>query len=248
MGVTREEFIANACADLFWTHMARPVEKRVPLATDSANSLVVATICNRQVGWEAAMRVVPELKKRSGTRNTLAIITSPRDDIERWMFSPEYGKSLHRYRYMADLIGGLGLTIRDQYHGDIRNMWTADDPLKVPSYSQLLERIKAIKGFGDKTGTMLIRMLVLVYAVELFDGLQGLLPSDDRHVRRVGSRLELWDEDAPFATICEVSRRLCPCCPAEMDSLFILGTDFCAANRPECGSCGLSRVCPSHRR
>lgn len=251
--MNREEFIATTCADLFWNQMARPVEQRVPLAKDGANSLAVATICNRQVGWEAAMRVVPEMKKRSGNRNTLAIITSPRDDIERWMFAPEYGKALHRYRYMADLINGLGLTIRDQYQGDIRNMWTASKPLSEPTYNQLLARIKAIKGYGDKTTTLLIRMLVLVYGVELFDGLQGLLPSDDRHVRRVGSRLGLWDEDASFKTISTVAKELCPCCPAEMDSLFVVGTDWCSATRPMCDrnpdgrKCPLRRECRSYR-
>jgi endonuclease III len=205
---------------------------------------------------------VPELKKRSGYSDTLRMITElPPSALEFLMFD-EGGKAIHRFRYFADLIAGLGRTIRDKYQGDIRNMWTADDPLKVPSYSQLLDRIKAIKGYGDKTGTLLIRMLVLVHGVELFDGSQGLLPSDDRHLRRVGSRLGLWEEDAPFATICDVSRRLCPCCAAEMDALFLIGTDWCSATNPMCEGtpeesmcerspeevCPLRKACSYHRR
>lgn len=246
----REQFIATTCADLFWKWMARPADQRIPLTTETANALAVTTLCNRQIGWIAAQEVVPELKRRSGYTDTLRMITQlPPDALEHLMF--DSGKAVHRYRYFADLIHGLGLVIRDQYQGDIRNMWTADDPLKVPTYSQLLARIKEIKGYGDKTGTLLIRMLVLVHGVELFNGTQGLLPSDDRHLRRVGSRLGLWEEDAKFSEIVDVSRRLCPTCAAEMDSLFVIGTDWCSASQPMCGRnpdgevCPLTRVCPS---
>jgi len=251
----REQYIATTCADLFWKWMARPADQQIPLTTETANALAVTTLCNRQIGWIAAQEVVPELKRRSGYKQTLPMITELSPAMLEWLMFDEGGRAVHRFRYFADLIHGLGLAIRDQYQGDIRNMWTASNPLNEPSYSRLLDRIKAIKGYGDKTGTLLIRQLVLVHGVKLFDGCQGLLPSDDRHLRRVGSRLGLWEEDASFATICDVSRRLCPCCAAEVDSLFVIGTDWCLADDKKvmCRSnsdgerCPLIRACSSRR-
>jgi len=246
---TREQVIADVCGDLFWRWMARPVERRIPLTTETANALAVTTICNRQIGWEACQRIVPEMHRRSGYTDTLAMITELSPSMIEWvLFAEEHGKALHRYRYFADLIHGLGVVIKNQYQGDIRTMW-ADEP----TYSELLSRIKAIKGYGDKTGTLLIRLLVLVHGVQLWNGYQGLLPSDDRHLRRVGSRLGLWEEDAKFQEITDVSRRLCPTCACEMDALFVIGTDWCSATdlmcqgNPEGDRCPLLGVCPTGR-
>lgn len=201
----REQVIASVCSDLFWRWMAREPAARIPLNDESANALLITCLCNRQIGFRAAEAIVPELKRRSGMSNTLELFTSHNDImLEYLMFDPSLGKSVHRFHYFARYCHDAIVHIRDKYDGSALNMF-ADTPLG----SEALRRVTAIRGFGSKTGSLWLRLCTLTYGgCELFDGYQGVMPADDRWVRRVGSQLGLWAEDASFTDICEVAKRL----------------------------------------
>ena len=247
----REQVIASVCSDLFWCWMAREPASRIPLDDESANALLITCLCNRQIGFRAAEAIVPELKRRSGISSTLELFTSHNDImLEFLMFDPSLGKSVHRFHYFARYCHDAMVHIRDKYDGSALNMF-ADTPLG----SEALRRITAIRGFGTKTGSLWLRLCCLTYSgCELHDGYQGIMPADDRWVRRVGSQLGLWEEDAKFEKICEVATRLSFCCPVEIDALFIIGTDWqcgtvnqmCNGN-PEGVECPMRRACPTGR-
>jgi len=242
----RERTISSVCADLFWRDMARPSDERIPLDRESSNALLISCLCNRHISFKKAVCLVDEMKKRTSYHDTLRMFTELTEPMIEWVMFEK--PALHRYRYMADLCHRAMVIIRDQYEGDARNLW-ADEP----SGTQLLDRVMRIKGFGNKTGTLFLRLAVLVHGVKLLDGHQSLFPSDDRHVRRVGSRLGLWDEKSPVKVINETARMLNITCPVELDALFVIGTDWCNASNPICGGfegsepCPLVKVCPSFK-
>jgi endonuclease-3 len=69
----------------------------------------------------------------------------------------------------------------------------------------------------------------------------------DTHVSRVGTRLGLFREGAPFAELHETMLELTP--PGQELELHVNmlrhGRRTCHARRPDCGACALLRMCPT---
>lgn len=208
--------------------------------------MFISILVNRQVSWTQAMGLVAEMKSRTGYRDTLSMFTELSvEEVEAAMFQKP---ALHRHRYQAKFCCEAMTKVRDELSGDVRNLWASEGARDVTG-SELLKRICEFKGYGNKTSTLLLRVLILTNGVRLFDSLQSLMPSDDRHVRRVGARLGLFPEDAPVKVINDVAIRLDFVCPATLDALFIAGTDWCKASSPMCHGnengepCPMVRVC-----
>jgi len=189
---------------------------------------------------------VAEMKKRSGYTDTLRMFAEQSTGMIEWdMFAKP---ALHRYRYMADFCHLAAIGLRDEWGGSALNLWS-----DCPTGSQLMARVMDFKGYGNKTASLLLRVACLVHGVELYDSLQGIMPADDRHVRRVGARLGLFAEDAPVKVINDVAIRQDLVCPATLDALFAIGTSWCTASKAFCRTngigepCPLLRVCPSAR-
>lgn len=252
----REDLVVQVCSDLFWNEMARPPESRVELSRCEANDLLFSCLLNRQVSWETAMSAMGELRYRADLELAPAVPTEDSlhlllrlgaEHTEALLFQPP---ALHRYRYMASYLVAAAEHLRDEWGGDTRLMW-ADEP----TASVLLQRVTRIKGFGPKTGNLLVRILCLQSkTLQLWDGYAGLLPSCDVHVRRVGAVLGLWSEDSPVKVIEAKSREMAPTEPIVMDALFLIGHDWhgdgrnARCNRNEEGlPCPLREVCPQAR-
>ena len=253
----REQVISDVCQDLFTRYMTRPTNTRLKASRSNINDLLLSCLFNRQVGWQKAMSIVPELKRRAGMDDIIELLTTHTEPMIEWlMFAPELGSKLHRFYYFASLARGCALTIRDEYDGDARNIFRGNSPDGTVTGTEALNRVLKIKGFGTKTGSLYLRMAVLVYNLELWDGTMSLMPANDRWVIRVGCQLGLWDEDATFKQVCEVAKRLCISCPAALDSLFVIGTDWeCGTDNMACRGngnsdgeeCPLLGVCPSRQ-
>jgi endonuclease-3 len=69
----------------------------------------------------------------------------------------------------------------------------------------------------------------------------------DTHVSRVGTRLGLFREAAPFAELHDTMLELTP--PGQELELHVImlrhGRRTCHARRPDCGACALLRMCPT---
>lgn len=94
----------------------------------------------------------------------------------------------------------------------------------------------SLPGVGRKTAAC-----VLLFALGMRD-----VPVDT-HVSRVGTRLRLLRPGAPFEELHDAMLALTP--PGEELELHLNllrhGRRTCHARRPECGACGLARICPS---
>jgi endonuclease-3 len=105
--------------------------------------------------------------------------------------------------------------------------------LSVPDAQQYL---CALPGVGRKTAAC-----VLLFAFGMRD-----VPVDT-HVSRVGIRLHLFREKAPFEELHDTMLELTPR-GQELEfhmNLLRHGRRTCHARRPECGACALARMCPS---
>jgi endonuclease-3 len=114
---------------------------------------------------------------------------------------------------------------------DLSLDWMALAPIEQ-SRDYLLE----LPGVGRKTAAC-----VLLFAYGLPD-----VPVDT-HVSRVGMRLGLLREGAPFEELHDEMLALTPL-GQELElhvNLLRHGRHTCHARRPECGSCALARMCPS---
>ena len=102
--------------------------------------------------------------------------------------------------------------------------------------SEARDYLTALPGVGRKTAAC-----VLLFSYGLRD-----VPVDT-HVSRVGGRLGLLREGAPFEELHDAMLALTP--PGEELELHVNllrhGRRTCHARKPECGGCALARMCPS---
>jgi endonuclease-3 len=110
------------------------------------------------------------------------------------------------------------------------------DHLKDLSVEQGREELVALPGVGRKTAAC-----VLLFAFGKRD-----VPVDT-HVSRVGTRLGLFREKAPFEELHDTMLSLTP--PGQELELHVNllrhGRRTCHARRPDCGNCALLRMCPT---
>ncbi len=122
----------------------------------------------------------------------------------------------------------------DQEPGELSLDWLARVPLAVAR-----DYLVSLPGVGRKTAAC-----VLLFAYGLRD-----VPVDT-HVSRVGGRLRLLREGAPFEELHDQMLALTP--PGEELELHVNllrhGRRTCHARKPECGACALARMCPSRGR
>ena len=112
--------------------------------------------------------------------------------------------------------------------------WLPHAPLE-----EARDYLTALPGVGRKTAAC-----VLLFSYGLRD-----VPVDT-HVSRVGGRLGLLREGAPFEELHDAMLALTP--PGEELELHVNllrhGRRTCHARKPECGECALARMCPSRAR
>jgi endonuclease III len=112
------------------------------------------------------------------------------------------------------------------------------DWMQVAPLTEARDYLTALPGVGRKTAAC-----VLLFAYGLRD-----VPVDT-HVSRVGARLRLLEEGAPFERMHDQMLALTP--PGQELELHVNllrhGRRTCHARSPQCGECALARMCPSRK-
>jgi endonuclease-3 len=112
------------------------------------------------------------------------------------------------------------------------------DWLPRPPLAEARDYLVALPGVGRKTAAC-----VLLFAYGLRE-----VPVDT-HVSRVGARLQLLQDGAPFERLHDQMLALTP--PGQELQLHVNllrhGRRTCHARSPECSACALARMCPSRR-
>jgi endonuclease-3 len=115
--------------------------------------------------------------------------------------------------------------------GDLSLDWLASQPV-----AEAQKYLCSLPGVGRKTAAC-----VLLFALGMRD-----IPVDT-HVSRVGWRLHLFREKAPFEELHDTMLAITP--PGEELELHLNllrhGRRTCHSQRPECRDCALRRMCPS---
>jgi endonuclease-3 len=115
---------------------------------------------------------------------------------------------------------------------------TFDEHLAALPVAQARDELVALPGVGRKTAAC-----VLLFAYGMRD-----VPVDT-HVSRVGTRLGLFREGAPFEELHDSMLEITPR-GQELEfhvNLLRHGRRTCHARRPDCPACALRRLCPSRR-
>jgi len=123
------------------------------LLTDNPLALLIGMVLDQQVPLEWAFRAPVELSRRLGTpldANALAGM-----DPEKLTSVFAAKPSLHRYpASMAKRVQALTVEVADNYGGDATNVWKGPETGK-----ELLNRVKALPGFGEQKARIFIALL-----------------------------------------------------------------------------------------
>jgi uncharacterized HhH-GPD family protein len=115
-------------------------------------ALLIGMLLDQQVPMEWAFRGPANLKQRLGHLDAtrLAALT-PDDVVAVFVRKP----ALHRFPgVMARRVHALAVFIVEAYDGDARRLWAG-----VPTGAELLQRLKALPGFGDEKAKIFLALL-----------------------------------------------------------------------------------------
>jgi len=214
--------------------------KKMPktFTKNDGNKFLIATILDQGVSFEEAWESPEILEKRLGHLDPDSISQMPATDLARVIRSP---KSLHRFpNKMAKYLKDSCRLLSTKYKSDFRNVWSDLDSSQT---SQIIERLIAFSGIGQKKSTMATRILWELGPLSNFET-RHIDISLDRHVVRVFLRTGLVNKE-DSSVILYTARRLLPSFPALLDPpSWKIGKDFCHRSNPNCYLCPLSEPCP----
>lgn len=115
-------------------------------------ALLVGMLLDQQVPMEWAFRGPSTLRERLGTLDASAIAAMSAEQVEDAF---RQKPALHRYPgSMAKRTHALATHIAEQYGGDAASIW-----LGVTDPAELLDRIRALPGFGDEKAKIFVAIL-----------------------------------------------------------------------------------------
>jgi uncharacterized HhH-GPD family protein len=204
------------------------------------HAFVLACIADRQIKTEKAWIIPHRLSERIGSFTIEALAKLTLEDWRELMSRPF---PLHRFvEAMARHYDSAVKRLVQQYDSDASRIWKG-----MPSSAEVVYRFSQFDGVGPKIANMAANLLVRNFKVE-FSDYSSIDIAVDVHVRRVFSRLGLCREDAEAHDIIFLTRILSPSFPGLMDKeCFDIGREWCGSDRPQCGKCYLSDVCPSSK-
>ena len=115
-------------------------------------ALLVGMLLDQQVPMEWAFRGPSTLRERLGTLDASAIAAMSAEQVEHAF---RQKPALHRYPgSMAKRTHALATHIAEAYGGDAASIW-----LGVTDPAELLDRIRALPGFGDEKAKIFVAIL-----------------------------------------------------------------------------------------
>lgn len=202
-----------------------------PLSKKAANKFLLGCFVDfqwpYQVAWERA-RALAEDELHDPADLWKAVVRIPR---AKWN-GRKGSRSLHRFGWRHNKIWDLAETLRRDFAGDARRIWTERSPLEV------LDVLENEIGTGPQVGRMTVGALIDEGEIHGSGQVKA-----DIHVRRTLGRAFLGgltsvDEASKLARLLDRIN------PWRFDYLlWRIGRDFCKARNPGCGTCPLRGAC-----
>jgi len=179
--------------------------------------LLIATILSAQSTDETVNKVTPILFKRFPTARTLA--DADREEIEKIIHSTGF------FRQKTKSIQGACRLISDRFAGRVPD--NMDDLLTLPGVARKTANVVLGTAFGINDGVVV-----------------------DTHVGRLATRLALTWSSKDSKDAVKIERDMMAIVPRKEwtffgHALIWHGRRVCAARKPDCDSCKLSKNCPA---
>jgi len=131
------------------------------LLTDDPFALLVGMLLDQQIAMEAAFSGPAKILERVGTLEPAEIATQDPEGFEAVF---RQTPAVHRYPgSMAGRVQTLAAAVRDEWGGDAAAIWTQGSP----DGAEVLQRLKALPGFGEQKAKIFLALLGKQYG---FDG------------------------------------------------------------------------------
>ena len=125
---------------------------------DDPFALTVGMLLDQQYPMEHAFRGPWKILERFGTLDAAAIAGA---DPEAFITMATTPPAIHRYgRAMAGRVQELARVVVNEYDGDASRIWTT-----ASSGAELLQRVKALPGFGEQKAKIFVALLAKQLAV-----------------------------------------------------------------------------------
>lgn len=123
------------------------------LLSESPLALLIGMLLDQQYPLEHAFRGPKKIFDRMGGLDIRAIAAADPAEFEEMAATPP---AIHRYgRSMARRIQELARYVLEHYDGEPAAIWTAGDP----NGKEVLQRLKALPGYGDQKARILLALL-----------------------------------------------------------------------------------------
>jgi len=145
--------------------------------------------------------------------------------------------ALHRFPgQIAANIKNACRILLSQYGGNAENIW------KNQPAGQIVERLKAFAGVGEKKAALGVMILYRDFGIP-FSDTDKINIACDVHILRIFSRTGLVSRESPDEVL-RAARGLNPEYPGLLTTPFwLIGRKWCHASDPDCGSCVIKRGC-----
>jgi len=203
---------------------------------EDPNAFLFAVIFDQGIQAERAWAAPYLLSERLGHFDMTRIAAMSVGQLSKIVSAPP---ALHRYvRNIPAWLIAAAQRLLAEYSGSAANIWNDS-----PTATDLISRLDAFKGIGQKKAAMATQILMRDMGVTIRRP-AGTQVAYDAHIRRVFLRTGLVARDDPDAIVA-IARGLSPEDPGAMDlPAWYVGRDWCHPTSPECSKCRLGDVCP----
>lgn len=217
----------------------------------NSNALLFGAIFDFQIRLEQAWQAPFDLARRLGHFDLAQIARMKPSHLETYIRGGGSERALHRFPgVLAKRLISASRRLLREYEGNAKKIWP--DGMQV---AEVIDRLDAFDGIGQKIARMMARLLVSYFGVRLTHW-EKLDIAVDRHVARFFLRTGLVLRDPGSYGVAEVAdevtlsaRRLSPSFPAALDEPAMdIGRNWCTAEEAYCNwteePCPMGKVCP----
>lgn len=211
---------------------------------NTPHAFVLAEIMSPQIRWDKAALIPYKVfiaLKRANLVHSFSI-----DDLAKVKLSTYQNifdtERLHRFKYMAEWFYLAVQRIKTAYNSNAAKIWSGK-----PASKEVIKRLRAFKGIGQKVSADIAKGLVTCFGIEFSDYHDIDIPLDV-HVIRIMKKLGLvkfnGDEAVFKNEILQKTRAWSPEFPAVFDyACWSVGRVYCKDNCSDCNNCPLKNIC-----
>lgn len=127
------------------------------LLSDDPFALLIGMLLDQQYPMEHAFAGPRKIRDRLGTLDPKAVADADPDEFVALATTPP---AIHRYgRSMAGRVQAVARVIVDDYDGDVTNIWTLPGAEGPATGAEVLERLRALPGFGEQKAKIFLALL-----------------------------------------------------------------------------------------